>query len=236
MKLDILEPILGLKSTNWMMSPNEMLVVIGILELLKPPSVLEIGHAQGGCTKWISHFAEEVITVDKDPYVIESSKRFFNVTPMNVLSQNAFRTFNEIGKKFPLCILDGDHSADGACQDLKAAIKISDIIILHDTSNPQCRAGYYDAVRDKDLYYDLDLVEGHIQDDGLWGGLGIVLTKYPSSTEYKLTPKRSTFPLLAKAYKAGARKRQVLLGLRRINYYISRLRGKISRTISKILS
>jgi hypothetical protein len=217
---ELLRDFLCLKKSLWQMSPSERLIIIGLLELLRPASVLEIGHRFGGCTEWLSKYAQEVYTVDIDSSVLDSSLRFPNVTPFHLSSAQALQMFAEERRHFDMCIIDGDHSAEGAYSDLAAALKLANIILLHDTSNPTCRSGYIKALIDQDVYYELDLVDGHLQTDGLWGGIGIVVTMFSAEEHYQLTPKKSNYLLLSKAYYLNV----VRVPLRRMVGFIRRRR------------
>ena len=79
MDMERLKGFLGLAGTDWEMTPSERLVVVALLELLRPRTALELGHRHGGCTTWLSRYCQEVWTCDIDPAVIPSSQRFPNV-------------------------------------------------------------------------------------------------------------------------------------------------------------
>jgi hypothetical protein len=160
---------------------------------------LEIGHRLGGCTRWFSEYSGHVWTVDVDPHVIESSKRFPNVTPMHMTSTEAMKRLASQGQRFELALIDGDHSTEVACSDLQQAMELCDVIVLHDAANPACRKGYKEALQGKSVVADLDWIDGRLQPDGLWGGLGIVLTTLPSSLERVITPALITNADLAAA-------------------------------------
>ena len=55
---------IGIANENWLMSAREKLTLIGLLDCLKPKKVIEFGFHRGGATKWLSQYAEKVITVD----------------------------------------------------------------------------------------------------------------------------------------------------------------------------
>ncbi len=56
-----IDNLLGLeKSQSWMMAPNERLAIIGIINIIKPISVLELGYASGGCTEYLSKYSKNV--------------------------------------------------------------------------------------------------------------------------------------------------------------------------------
>jgi hypothetical protein len=200
MDLDRLKGFLGLTRMEWEMTPSERLVVVALLELLRPRTALELGHRFGGCTAWLSHYCQEVVTVDIDPSVIPSSERFPNVTPLHMTTAEAIARLQREGRTFDLVFVDADHSFASASRDLSSVLPMAQIVLLHDTSNPTCRAGYREALRNHTGYYDLDLVEGHVQIDGLWGGIGIVTTMIPGSTPSLITPRELTFDLLEKRW------------------------------------
>lgn len=156
----------------WLMTPAERCALIGLLSRLKPERTLEIGHRFGGCTGYLAEYSGEVSTVDLDPQVIESSKRWDNVIGHNENSINFLSRAIEKGSHFNFAVVDGDHSRTGAATDLALALQCCDIIVLHDTMNPECRQGYLDALEGFDGFANLDFV----LNSGIWGGLGIVVT------------------------------------------------------------
>jgi hypothetical protein len=200
MDINKLKGFLGLADWKWAMTPAERLVVVGLLELLRPATALELGHLAGGCTAWLSRYCQEVFTCDIDRRVVASSKRFANVQALHMTSAKALALLKRQGRHLDLIVIDADHSFEGACRDLRGALPLADVILLHDSSNPTCRSGYQEALKDHDVYADLDLVEGHVQPDGLWGGLGVVLTQLPRSTPVFATPSEPTFHLLEKRW------------------------------------
>ncbi len=196
---DALRSFFGFVDSDWQMSPSERLAIVGLLAVLKPATTLEIGHRLGGCTRWFSEYSGHVWTVDVDAHVIESSKRFANVTPMHMTSTEAMKQLANEGKRFELALIDGDHSTEVACSDLQQAMELCDVIVLHDAANPQCRRGYKKALEGRRVVSDLDWIDGRLQPDGLWGGLGIVLTTLPHGIERVITPALITNADLASA-------------------------------------
>lgn len=196
-----LEDVFGLVGSSWMMNPAERLALIGLLNVVRPKQALEIGHGFGGCTRVLSRFAARVHTVDVHERVLAAARDLPNVTAWHLPSQEAFARFAAEGTRFDFCLLDGDHSAAMAYYDLTAAVALAEVIVMHDTGNPECRAGYARALAEKDVYGNLDWIDGRIQADGPWGGLGIVLPVYPRSQLYRLTPvKTQNFELIANAW------------------------------------
>jgi hypothetical protein len=183
-------------SMDWLMTPSERLVVVAMLDMLRPRSTLELGYGYGGCTAWLSHYSQEVITVDWDTRVLASSQRFPNVTPLHMNTEEAIARLTQEGRHFDLAFVDAYHSFDMARIDLRGVLPLADVILLHDTTNPPCRFGFLDALKDLDCFYYIDLVEGHLQDDGLWGGLGIVLPGVPRKKQMVPVASEPTFHIL----------------------------------------
>jgi hypothetical protein len=199
---ETLKAFLGLTqdSYRWEMTPSERLTIVGMLALLRPRTALELGHRYGGCTRWMSAYCGLVHSVDIDPFVIESCKRFPNVTPWHMPSSEALARLAAEKQKFDFALVDADHSCDAAYADLKATMTLARVIIMHDASNPTARAGYLKALEHADVYHDLDLVDGHLQVDGLWGGLGLVVTDLPKTAHSSVTARlTSNFELQREA-------------------------------------
>lgn len=195
-----LEDAFGLVSSHWMMSPAERLAILGLLELLRPQRALEIGFGYGGFTRVLSRYAGEVHTVDTHERVLGIERELPNVRAWHARSDVVWPELARGGRRFEFCLLDGDHSRAGARSDLEAAIPLVDVIVMHDTGNPECRSGYADALAAHDVYANLDWVDGRIQVDGPWGGFGVVLTGYPRSQPYRITPvKTPNYALIAAA-------------------------------------
>jgi len=185
---------------QWLMGPDERLAILGLLDIIKPDSVLEIGHFHGGCTRWLAQKAKIVYSVDIDAHVIQNCEQWSNVTPLHMRSSAAFEMFGKENRRFDLAIIDGDHSEDGAREDLRASLPLCDFIIMHDTSNPQCRAGYVQALAGTTYYHVLDLVEGVAQEDGLWGGIGIAVPSLNASDAATLAPKISNYEIIKASF------------------------------------
>lgn len=198
---EILTSLLGCSQSKWMMWPSERLALIGLLEIIKPQSILELGCAEGGFTQWLSRYGQSVTTVDISPEIKIVTQDMTNVTALMMTTMEAFDWIRARGLKFDLTIIDADHSRTGVKRDLENAIRLSRIVVLHDTYYPPCREGILDVVAGRDYYYDLELVPGGLQPDGMWGGLGIVLPQFAKKEKQFVTPRLSTYPLLLPRWK-----------------------------------
>jgi hypothetical protein len=165
---------LDISNADWLMSTREKLGLIGLLHCLKPKKVLELGYHRGGATKWLSQFAEKVITVDVNEFVADSPDLFHNVEAWNCHTLEAASRIKKEQLFFDLAIIDADHSRQSVSADINGIIGHSDIILMHDSFNPNCRKGIIDALRGQRTHaYYLDFIPSVSKSDGLWGGLAI---------------------------------------------------------------
>ncbi len=169
-----LEKLFGIKNPDWLMSAREKLGLIGLLYCLKPKNVLELGYHRGGATKWLSQFSEQVISVDVNEFVAGAPNLFHNVEAWNCPTLEAASRIKKEKLFFDLAIIDADHSRKAVCADIKGIINHSDIILMHDSFNPNCRKGMIEALKNQKSHaYYLDFIPSVSKNDGLWGGLAI---------------------------------------------------------------
>jgi 23S rRNA U2552 (ribose-2'-O)-methylase RlmE/FtsJ len=156
------------------MSTREKFGLIGLLHCLKPKKVLELGYHRGGATKWLSNFSEQVISVDVNEFVSNAPNLFHNVEAWNCPTLEAASRIKKENLFFDLAIIDADHSSKAVSADIKGIISHSDIILMHDSFNPDCRQGMIDALKNQKTHaYYLDFIPSMSKNDGLWGGLAI---------------------------------------------------------------
>ena len=169
-----LQKKIGIQNPDWLMSSREKLGLIGLLHCLKPKKVLELGYHRGGATEWLSQFSEQVITVDINEFVADAPNLFHNVEAWNCPTLEATSRIKKEKLFFDLAIIDADHSRKAVSADINAIIEHSDIILMHDSFNPDCRKGMVDALKKQDSHaYYLDFIPSVSKHDGLWGGLAI---------------------------------------------------------------
>jgi len=165
---------IGIQNPDWLMSTREKLGLIGLLHCLKPKKVLELGYHLGGATKWLSELSEQVISVDVNEFVSNAPNVFHNVEAWNCPTLEAASRIKKENLFFDLAIIDADHSRKSVCADIKGIINHSDIILMHDSFNPDCRKGMIDALKNQKSHaYYLDFIPSVSKNDGLWGGLAI---------------------------------------------------------------
>ena len=169
-----LQEKIGILNSDWLMSTREKLALIGLLHCLKPKKVLELGYHHGGATKWLSEFSEQVITVDVNEFVADAPNLFHNVEAWNCTTLEATSRIKKNNLFFDLAIIDADHSRQAVSADINGIINHSDIILMHDSFNADCRKGMIDALQNQKSHaYYLDLIPAVSKKDGLWGGLAI---------------------------------------------------------------
>ena len=137
---------IGIANENWLMSAREKLTLIGLLDCLKPKKVIEFGFHRGGATKWLSQYAEKVITVDVNEHVENACKAFPNVQAWNCSTVDAIARIKDQKLAFDLAIVDADHSRNAVAKDVRGLLLCSEIILMHDSFNPECRKGMLDTL------------------------------------------------------------------------------------------
>ena len=169
-----LQEKIGILNPDWLMSTREKLGLIGLLHCLKPKKVLELGYHRGGATKWFSEFSEKVISVDVNEFVPNAPNLFHNVEACHCPTLEAASRIKAENLFFDLAIIDADHSRQAVSADINGIISHSDIILMYDSFNPDCRKGMIDALENQKSHaYYLDFIPSVSKGEGLWGGLAI---------------------------------------------------------------
>ena len=135
---------------EWQMTNCERLALTKVLERVQPEVSLEIGTYRGGSLQVLAQLSKRVIAVDIDPAVAQLlDGKFPNVEfrcgDSRDLLPAVIGELNAAEGRTGFVLIDGDHSADGVCRDIDAVLKLKPkgrvVIILHDSFNPECRAG-----------------------------------------------------------------------------------------------
>ena len=189
---------IGIQNPDWLMSTREKLGLIGLLHCLKPKKVLELGYHLGGATKWLSELSEQVISVDVNEFVSNAPNVFHNVEAWNCPTLEAASRIKKENLFFDLAIIDADHSRKSVCADIKGIINHSDIILMHDSFNPDCRKGMIDALKNQKSHaYYLDFIPSVSKNDGLWGGLAIAWKSQTPGLTKEFAKEMSSFTPVA---------------------------------------
>ena len=189
-----LQEKIGILNSDWLMSTREKLGLIGLLHCLKPKKVLELGYHRGGATKWLSELSEQVISVDVNEFVADAPNLFHNVEAWNCPTLEAASRIKEGNLFFDLAIIDADHSRKAVSADINGIISHSDIILMHDSFNPDCRKGMmYTLKNQKSHAYYLDFITSVSKNDGLWGGIAIAWKSQTPGLAKEFTKELSSF-------------------------------------------
>ncbi len=109
------------------------------------------------------------------------------------------------GESVDFALVDGDHSYEGAKRDLESLLASPStsrsVILVHDTMNPEVRAGVEGVGLDRYpqvVYYEMDFVPGYVYRKGAargtaWGGLGLVLTDLSRAEPYADAPRQDLY-------------------------------------------
>lgn len=193
-----LQEKIGISNSDWLMSCREKLALIGLLHCLKPKNVLELGYHRGGTTKWLSKFSEQVISVDVNEFVSNAPNLFHNVEAWNCPTLEACSRIKKENLYFDLAIIDADHSRQAVSADINGIISHSEIILMHDSFNPDCRNGMIDALKNQKSHaYYLDFIPSVSKSDGLWGGLAIAWKSQTPGQAQEFAKELSSFAPVA---------------------------------------
>jgi hypothetical protein len=172
------------------MSRAEKYCLINLLQNIQPEVGIEIGTYKGGSLQVLNKYAKEVYSLD----ISKAPKQFlapkfptvhFIVGDSLLVLPDLFIEIEKEGKKLEFILVDGDHTTKGVKRDLHSILsyphKNPITIILHDSFNPQCRAGIkgidyaqYPQVK----YVELDYITGSFWHNNtyreMWGGFAMI--------------------------------------------------------------
>lgn len=172
------------------MSFGERAALTGILAEVRPLIALEIGSAEGGNLRRIAAHSGHVHSIDVDHTPLGPD------LPANVTLHTAesaavlpplLEQLSASGEALGFALIDGDHSYEGVQRDLSmvldARCAADAVVLVHDTWNPEVRAGIVAGGFDTSpnvVYFELDFVPGYVYRRGAaagaaWGGLGLIL-------------------------------------------------------------
>jgi len=175
---------------EWQMSRAEKYCLINLLQNIQPEVGIEIGTYKGGSLQVLNKFAKEVYSLD----ISKAPKQFlapkfptvhFKVGDSLLILPDLFIEIEKEGKKLEFILVDGDHTTKAVMRDIHSILsyphKNPITIILHDSFNPQCRAGIkginysqYPQV----TYVELDYITGSFWHNTtyreMWGGFAMI--------------------------------------------------------------
>jgi hypothetical protein len=175
---------------EWQMSRAEKYCLINLLQSITPSVAIEIGTYKGGSLQVLNQYAKEVYSLDiskapKEYLTAKFPKVHFKVGDSFSILTDLFIEIEKENKKLEFILVDGDHTTKAVKRDLHTILsyphKNPITIILHDSFNPQCRAGIkgidyaqYPQVK----YVELDFITGSFWHNNtyreMWGGFAMI--------------------------------------------------------------
>lgn len=207
---------------QWQMSDSERMGLSAVLHNLRPQLAIEVGTFRGGSLSLISQLSDWTFSLDIDPEIPHKYGHFERVSFITGPSAQALPLLLDelaaAGEWPDFILIDGDHSRAGVRDDLDVLLRRRPLrrttVLMHDSSNPTCRAGILDAAWSQCPhveYADLDFIPGRITEGGaavgeVWGGLALVILT-PDSLPARSAPDASAALMVQQmhAYAAGAR-------------------------------
>jgi hypothetical protein len=200
-------PIPLLADERTQMSFGERAALEGVLLQLRPKIALEVGSAAGGSLARIAAYSHSVHSFD---LVLPADEvaALGNVTchtgDSHKLLPATLASLAGRGCMVEFAFVDGDHTPEGAREDLSALLDSSatpsTVILLHDTANLDVRLGVELAIaaHAKIVYHELDFVPGREFAEGpfanqWWGGLGLVITGDRRNDGYRGSPAQTLY-------------------------------------------
>lgn len=183
----------------WSMSKAEQSVLIELLQRIQPKVSIEIGTYNGGSLQALSTYSNKVYAVDLMPNYRDKRCDIlknvdYRVGDSKTIIPDLVNSINASNEEVEFVLIDGDHSSEGVLNDISNILQLKPkqpiFIILHDSFNPNCRAGIrsYDYNTNKHVHaVEIDYVTGLFNHDGLyremWGGFAAIYMKPELRTE-----------------------------------------------------
>ncbi|MGA2445939.1 MAG: class I SAM-dependent methyltransferase [Opitutaceae bacterium] len=179
-------------SRVWLMSHAERSALLQVLRQAQPAGAIEVGTAGGGSLEQIRQHARLTVSIDILPEVktqlapVMPNVEFLTGDSKMLIPQ-ALQLCAERQQPPGFALIDGDHTYRGVQGDLHALLHHHPTrpvwILIHDSANPECRAGITEARWADNPHVhlvDLDFVTGTLSQDPafegmLWGGLALAL-------------------------------------------------------------
>jgi hypothetical protein len=181
----------------WEMSAAERFALIGLVSRLRPEVAIEIGTHFGGSLQVLEAYSGRVHAIDCNPEVARQlAGRFprtrFHVGESREKIPEVLAEIEAAPESLGFVLGDGDHSASGVQADIEALLchrpRGPVLVLLHDSFNPDCRAGIRRAGWGRSAFVhslELDYVVGgyHPTAQGgafarsMWGGFALALLR-----------------------------------------------------------
>jgi len=171
------ELLFGEYIEDWLMTQQERMALINLLDRIKPECSIEIGTLHGGSLSAISKFSQKVYALDCDPSCKERLSGIFpNVELITGYSNDTLPplldNLQQMGVPVEFVLIDASHTTEGVKQDIENLIKYVPLkplyIAIHDSFMPECRKGMLDADWASSPYVhfvEIDFIPGRFNSD-----------------------------------------------------------------------
>jgi hypothetical protein len=171
------ELLFGEYIEDWLMTQQERMAVISLLERIKPECAIELGTLHGGSLSAIARFSKKVYTLDCDPVSKEKlADKFPNVEFVIGYSTDTLppllEKLQKEGTPVEFALIDASHTAEGVKKDIENLIKYVPqkplYIVIHDSFMPECRQGMMQADWASSPYVhfvEIDFIPGKFNSD-----------------------------------------------------------------------
>ncbi|EEG77191.1 glycosyl transferase group 1 [Dethiobacter alkaliphilus] len=180
----------SLLGREWLMSFEERIVLLYLLNKINPEVSLEIGTNLGGSLAPISYYSRNVYScdvmhdkIDKDDFGnVQFCTGDSKVTVPIIIDQ-----LNKEDAFLQFVLIDGDHSETGVKADINNILRYQPkkplYILIHDSFNPDVRTGIIKAEWEESPYVhhiQLDFVQGVLLQSPefnkqMWGGFALAV-------------------------------------------------------------
>lgn len=162
---------------DWLMTQQERMALICLLEKIRPEVAIELGTLYGGSLSAISKFSKKVYSLDIDPRSVqELTGRFPNVEYVVGNSTDTLppllNKLQKSGEAVEFALVDASHSTEGVKRDIENLIRYVPkkpfYIVVHDSFMPKCRQGMIAADWASSPYVhfvELDFIPGRFNSD-----------------------------------------------------------------------
>lgn len=222
------------------MSFGERAALHGLLSQLGPRLSLEVGTYDGGSLRAIAAHSGHVHTLDLYA-LVPDRESFGNVTfhvgdSRDVLPR-LLTDLADAGETIDFALVDGDHSTEGVRADVELLLAseaaATTVIVLHDTMNPEVRAGIEQAgieAHPRVVYFEPDFVPGYEFRGGhfggqVWGGLGLIVTGSQRPEGYATSVRQTRY---VEAFADRARASAVASEAERLRHEVGALREQLA--------
>jgi len=162
---------------DWLMTQQERMAVISLLERIRPECAIEVGTLHGGSLSAIAKYAKKVYTLDCNHDSKEKlADQFQNVEFVTGYSNDTLppllKKLQKEGTPVEFVLIDASHTAEGVKQDIENLIKYVPqkplYIVIHDSFMPECRQGMMQANWASSPYVhfvEIDFIPGRFNSD-----------------------------------------------------------------------